>query len=207
MPWPPAGFAFDVQLKGMQQGQFCYVNLAYYQTATSEANPSLVELANMIEFNLVPLFTQVQVTSYEWLSLRIQGRGSGNTGKVYNRNLSDVGLVVDESLPVYNTWSFSKFPDNSARIPLTEPEFRPGRFNLSGVPESWVSDGFAETSRQTTLDTVAGNTVLLTDASGRVWGQLMRRDPDSTGPAPTTAFVPVVGASFNRLGTQLTRKY
>lgn len=207
MAWPPVGFAFGLQLKGMIQAEFCYVNLLYYQLNTTEANPSLVELANMVEFNLIPLFTQVQTTSFQWLSLRIQGRGSGNTGKVYTRGLSDFGLVVDEALPAYVTWSFSKFPDNAYVSPAGQPEFRAGRFNLSGVPETWVEDGFAESSRQGTLDTLAGNTVILTDASGRQWNQFMGRDSDGVGGSPATAIVPVVGASFNRIGTQLTRKY
>lgn len=204
MAWDDSPLQFQVQCKGALQSQICYVNLWYYQLTNPSTSVDLIDFMDTVVDELITRWKAVQTSSFVWTQASIHGRGAGQTGKQLTRPLTLAGDVADEALPAWDTWSFYKAPDNTQKDPDTAEDFRLGRFALSGVPETWVADGYVSEISLFELNAAVIHTATMPQKNGtRDWGLYMIRYEPVAGYAGS---VPVLECGFNRLGTQLTRK-
>lgn len=202
-----ANNSVQFQWKYLSQGELWYVNGWYYP----DPFPAAVDLdaahtsINNIATNTLPFLCDTTTL----ISVTTTLRGTPNSGRTKTTHRNTPGLVTgSEELPVWVTASFKKWPDNDTIEPTGQPEFRPGRFSFSGIPETAQEDGQVEAVYAATTATFCNSVTEIILPTLDVIRLSLVRDPDPEHlPEPiefARAFVMEV--ELSRIGSQLTRK-
>ena len=116
--------------------------------------------------------------------------------------IDDVGDIVGDALPVYNTFSLRRYPDNGEKDPVGASDFKIGRKAISGVAESTQNNGIINPAHEPIIN-VLGAALQQIVTAGSTYTMFMPRF-DLTG--NLIAAVPITLVEFGRMGTQNTRK-
>ena len=194
---------FTVKL--LQAAELCYFNLWYFPPDASEVpvDPMqfIADWEAAAEATLRDILSN-QVSIIEYVA---DLRGNNAFGASARKPVSWTGNVLGNVLPPWTAWSFYKIPDNPNRVPAGAKEFSQGRVSVPGVAESQQNNGVAEAAFIPTLELFAEAIQLIPGTAPNPSMQMMMR----RGPNDVTGFadkVPVLDVSYNRIGTQITRK-
>lgn len=195
-----------IRLKQLYAGEFCYANMEYYPLGAALTINDLPGALDDWVDQVLPNINAIQTDSVVNIEVSVQRRGINSNNSDISAALAGGGVLDDHTLPVYNTWSFEKVPDNDTVAPVNDYVFRNGRVCFSGVPETWQDDGIANPVELVNLATTANalhSFTLTGDGAPVMYMRMDNRKPGGTG---LRRAVHVAYVTFNRLGTQLTRK-
>ncbi len=193
--------SFDVQIIMQIGAQLTYTTLFYFD----DSGDGIAVPNDIVDDWIASFETDILnrlIDNITWLETRFVKRNGGVDFTVI-RSVNKPGNVVGDSLPAWDTYSFRKNPDNARRDPIGAAPFRPGRYAFSGVPEATQNSGTVTPAEIILLDVLAADIISFVHDLDTWVMYYVRRDP-VTG--SVTAGVPVLTSSFNRVGSQLTRK-
>jgi hypothetical protein len=195
----------NIRLRSIQNNEFCFVNLFYF------CGDETVSLDNAVDDVIAAWWTQVSaallpVIAQAHTFVDVFGKQAGVAFPYESTQVLSVTgtAAAGNAMPVWDTWSLDKLPDNENGIGTVVAPFKRGRISFSGVPEAMVNNGLVESAW---LDELATLCTALLSFSATVGGnseQFFMRMMDA--PTNPTRQAHVTTVQFNRVGTQLTRK-
>lgn len=192
-----------ITVKGIMQNEFTYSSMEYYPSV-GDGDESASDVNNGWEDEIKDLWLALASEDWEMLEINCSHKIDG----IYtdaSKAINEVGLVLGDALPVYNTFSFVKVPDNANRDPDDERTVGKGRIAFSGVAELDVADGKIKTAARVNADALAAAISTFQPLVGTSTF-LMYIQSLATVADPVEVFAPVQYVLYNRMGTQLTRK-
>ncbi len=192
-----------ITVKGIQGAELTQSTMEYYPE-TGAGEGSALEVAQ----------AWIDDTKSDWLDLcssawvMLEVRCDKKIDGIYSDAtiaVGEAGTIISQSLPVYNTMSFTKNPDNANREPPLERLVGKGRIAVSGLSEDLQDNGIMSPAGLVLANALAVSVRFFTDTSDTtlymMFIQSLAKPSD-----PIEVFAPVSSVVFNRLGTQLTRK-
>lgn len=199
------GNSIEVTILTLQNNKLCYCNLEYMPTGAN-ASLDVQDCIEHIYTQIADPLTDALSAAVTWLSLDGRLRGTPNSGRTYSKSVNSAGQIAGDVLPVYVTYSFDKYPDNDNKYsPTNAPSFRNGRACLSGVPEAFQNNGALIGTYQGVLDTLAAALWTIPEDIFNGVPELRQVMTRYTA-GQFVARARVDAFTFNRIGTQLTRK-
>lgn len=192
-----------ITVVGVQGAELTYSTMEYYPT-TGLGEESAQEFVDGWRNHSAPNWKSA--VSEQWTMLEV--RCSKKVNGIYTEAKNIVNLpggVLGEVLPVYNTFSLTKIPDNANKEPALGRDVNKGRIGISGVPEVSQDNGQITPAALIEVNLI-GSTILQFTSEGVPTEYTMYIKSLALPTDPTESFAPVLSLPFNRLGTQLTRK-
>lgn len=205
--------AIEVTTRLLIQGELCYSTLTYV-SQTEDQFPLRAEVMKTWVEDVIPLFQAVTTEDTQFLDVRVRSRGF-QAGLELLQTLNVFGDVVSDTLPVWVNWTWRLTPDNANKYERPGAtwvtDFKYGRFNLAGVPESMQENGLASSSALSALNAISAALNPITpSAAGTPLTDdcyiVLARDLVGATP-PFQQRANLLSVDYARLGSQLTRKH
>lgn len=192
-----------ITVVGMQSAELTYSTMEYYPT-TGLGEESAQDFVDGWVGHVVPNWLALVSANWSMIEVRCSKKVDGNYTEAKNI-VGSPGLGDIQTLPVWNTFSLVKLPDNANREPIGERMVGKGRIAISGVGEDSQNNAVI-----TAISLIAANLLGLTmrqfTSGGVPTEYTMFIQSLATLADPIEVFAPVSALPFNRIGTQLTRK-
>lgn len=190
-----------ITLVGIQGAQLTYNTLHYYLLSGSA--PTVTEFTEDFNAYIAGYLTPAMSEVWTWVETR--GRWFDLTSITEDTvSANTPGDVPGDVLPAYVTVDLSKFPVNTALEPSGGIPFRKGHIRLSGIPESFQTNGLLTAAAAALYEALA-DAMVAWSANGRDYVLHMYRPQGTIAGQPDTV-APVGAMGSPHMGTQNTRK-